>query len=230
MQKQGQSFFDKVGGKLKDIGLLVDDPKTIKTAPATPQVAPTPTQFAYAPTSASSAAPTAAEDPFFVTQLEGALSSKALQNTYDYFKFKKAVETFVSRTKCSEAQAIASALISAETAGSTKDKVIDTAQGYIAVLDTEQRQFEQDIMEHNKDEIQAIESKVTQLQASIDADTAEIKRLQDQVTETSNKKSAASTELSSAKQRVETKKNSFMATYNRLKTNITNDIAKLREA
>jgi len=234
------SLKDSVKSGLKKTGVLVDDPsETPKTSYDTTRSSAFGTAPAPVPGFSSSPAwpgplttpapSTLTEDPHWEEVLNQKLAENSLQNTYDYFKLRKAVQLLQQKTHVDERTAFIQALISAETAGSTKEKIVDTATAYIAVLDGELRNFEKAMLEHNKDQIAADEQEITRLEASVSDHQARIAQLNQELTTLQTQKTAAVTKLAQRKSDLETDKSRFLLTYNRLKNGIQTDVAKLKE-
>jgi hypothetical protein len=162
----------------------------------------------------------APDDPQIVQALQEALQAKTLDG-YDYQKFleaQKALEPVIA-DEATRFKAVFATI--PKSFGVTKQKLIDTAKHYIAVIETEEQAFVE-AQTKDKDKVNSTQKRVGDLDSLIAAKAAEIEKL-------NTEKKGLVTQVTDWKNLLETSKVSFESVSNKMQAKIEQDIKKLSE-
>lgn len=207
-------------GKLKSL-LITDD--GVETKPAAPAqagtVVPPPVQRVIL------SAPPAQDDPKIVSALEEAIKAKTLDG-YDYRKFLEAQRDLES-TITDEPTRYRAVFGTIKQIGITKQKLIDTARHYVAVLESEEQAFLAGAEEQMKEKVGGNQKKVEELDQQISLKTAEIQRLTAEITALQATRADAAAQVTEWQTKIEGTKTSFKAVCDKMQAKIEQDIQKI---
>jgi hypothetical protein len=146
---------------------------------------------------------------------------------FDYLEFKKAVKG-LEKMVSDEATRFKSAFATASTMGVTLDKLVETANYYIQVLDKERSQFVEaahnqttSLVENRKKEMDLLLKSMSEKKALID-------RLTKELAESEHKLKTIQQGIDNAAIKIDQTKKNFDVSFNHLREQITSDIDKMK--
>ena len=219
-------------GFKKLMGLFVDydeDPKEEKKDEK--EVAEEKVEEAIKPASAPApvAMPTSTVSGETNQEILESLAS-ALENAnmdgFDYFEFAQVHEK-LKKSMPSEEARFKAAFTSGSVMGVTRQKLLETAQHYLGVLNQEAEKFAQFYNDQLKRTVSDREESLTGMDESIKEKKAMIDQLNDEINQLTNDKSAINAEIIENKGKAEKVKNDFMATMDIFVSRINGDIEKI---
>ena len=156
--------------------------------------------------------------------LTAALEANRL-DSYDYLKFKSALNELAAIIP-DESLRFKTVFTTAKSMV-TKEKLVQTANHYVTVLDEELREFNAAVDEQVNTRIVAGEAKVKTLDESVAAKHAQIQTLTDEIAALSQERTALVTKITEDKATIGTRKNNFVTTHQAMVQDIKNDISKV---
>lgn len=194
-----------------------------KAASPAPRKEPAPTQ---------QTAPSRQTDPGKATQqfmevLFNAMEANNLEG-FDYLEFKQSLRS-LEKMPMDEATRFRSAFAMAQTMGATPEKLIQAAQHYAAVLKEEERKFEEALAHQQTKQIGAKAGQIKDLDTIIQQKTEQIKKLTQEIEQHRAQQAQLQQEVADASGKVEATKNNFIASYNAVAHQITDDIEKMKQ-
>lgn len=209
-----------VFGALKS-AFIVEEPTipSAQTQAAAPVASVAPAQTFTASVSANTEATNAARDA-----LSEAIESNRLSD-YDYLKFKSAVQELAADIP--DEQRRYKAVFATAKAMTTKQKLVDTGNHYVLVLDEELRKFNEAVGEQVTDRIGQDEAQAKSLAASIADKQAQIQKLTAEIEEQSQAHANLVAKVANDKATIESRKASFVQAHSSLVQEIKTDITKM---
>lgn len=205
--------------EVEDSGKITAPKETKGNQPAED---PTPTQ-AKVPESK-------AGNPGKVTQKFSEILLRAMEannlDGFDYLEYKQSLKS-LEKMPMDEATRFQSAFAMAQTMGATPEKLIQTAQHYVNILQQEERKFEDALTHQRSKQIGSKSQEIKNLEESIKAKAEQIKQLTQAIESDQKRAEQLKKEIAEAGQKVENTKNNFIASYNALIGKITGDIEKM---
>lgn len=175
----------------------------------------------------SSAASGGERDNKIIETLFKAIESNNLEG-FDYLEFKQAVKG-LEKMVTDEATRFKSAFSTASTMGVTLDKLVETADYYVNVLDKEREKFvraakEQttSLVENRKQEMQHLLKDMADKKAMIDKLTKELANSEERL-------SNIQKGIDNATVKIDQTKKNFDVSFNHLREQISEDIAKMKD-
>jgi ketosteroid isomerase-like protein len=153
---------------------------------------------------------------------------KANLEGFDYIEFAQILEKFKNDMPVEKTR-FQAAFASGSVMGATKDKLIETAQHYLDVLEEEAKKFEQFYQDQFKTTVTDKEESVVSMDESIHEKRDQIEALEQEINEISNAKTEVNNEIIENKVKAEKVKNDFVTTLNIFVSRINNDIEKIRK-
>jgi len=190
------------------------EPKT--TAPA----APVPTGM---PIEMSAGKP----DQSIIESMSQALADANIEG-FDYFEFAKVIDS-MAVTIPSEQVRYQAAFATAGTMGATKQTLLDTADHYLAVLNTETEKFSALVADQTQTTVTDKEASVSTIDATINEKAAMINQLTNEINELSTNKTAILNEASENKIKIQKVQNDFAACLKIFLDKINGDKAKINQ-
>jgi uncharacterized coiled-coil DUF342 family protein len=145
---------------------------------------------------------------------------------FDYLEFKQSLKS-LEKMPMDEQTRFQSAFAMAQTLGATPEKLVQTAQHYIQVLQKEENKFEEALTNQRTKQIGSKTQEISKLEENIKAKAAQIKKLTQEIEANQKRSEALKTEIKEATQKVDSTKNNFIASYNALIEKISGDIEKM---
>lgn len=159
----------------------------------------------------------------FVKALE-----KANLPGYDYFEFAKTVEA-LRPTLPAEQTLFQTAFASAVVMSVSKDKLLETAQHYLSVLDAKAQEFNQVVQQRTADTVTKREKDIADSDAAIKAKAEQIQKLTEEMNVLTTQKTATANEISENRMKIEQVQINFMATFDIFANKIKGDIDKIKK-
>lgn len=145
---------------------------------------------------------------------------------FDYLEYKQSLRS-LEKMPMDEATRFQSAFAMAQTMGATPEKLIQTAQHYIQVLQNEEKKFEDALTHQRSTQIGAKQQEINKLEETIKRKAEQIKKLTQEIEGNQKKSEALKSEIQEASRKVNSTKNDFIASYNALVDKISTDIEKM---
>lgn len=147
-------------------------------------------------------------------------------DSYDYLKFKNTVQDLAGDI-ADERLRYKTAYSAAKAMGITPDKLVQTANHYIMVLDQELKNFNEAVDDQVETRVVSGLNKLKDLDTEITAKNTQIQALNAEITSLSTQRAALATKVNEDKNVIETNKNGFLTAQASLVEGIKNDIKKL---
>ncbi len=145
---------------------------------------------------------------------------------FDYYEFKEALHN-MKDMNMSEQQKYQSVFATLRSAGLTKEKLLETAQHYVTVLETEGEKFAKASEGETAKEVTAREQKVTDLTTENQDLNQKIQELSDKIQENQGHISTFQGEISEEKTKIQQTVNNFNKTQESLIGKINSDIQNI---
>lgn len=149
-------------------------------------------------------------------------------NGFDYLEFKKSLQS-LKKMEMDEATRYQSAFAMAQTMGATPEKLVQTAEHYLNVLQTEESKFQKAAANQQEKSIGSKEQEINQLEITIKTKAEQIKQLTQEIEQHREQTELLKKEIADASIKVETTRNNFVASYNALAGQITTDIENIKK-
>jgi len=222
-------------GKFSLKSLFVVDDSTTESTPAESKVvkeeqtAPVARRSTESVPSAPVTAPTLSAgeiDQGVVDSLIAALET-ANQPGYDYFEFSKSVEQQKSFLP-DEKIRFQSSLAAASVMNVTPAGLVESANGYLAVLAGKEKEFEQAQSQFKSKEIEQKQSAILTMEKQIAEKAALITKLTEEIGKLQKERDVASSEITSNAAKIESIRSRFVASYAVVAGKIKTDIEKIK--
>ncbi len=158
----------------------------------------------------------------FMNILLGAIN-KNNQEGFDYIEFKQSLQSLGSMNM-DEQTKIKSAFAMAKTMGATKARLLETAQYYMGILESESSKFNSAVSNQINRQIGGKKDSQKDIKLSIENKQKQIEQLKSEIAQLEVDNENVSKEISSGEVKVLKTKNDFQTTYNLLLEKIRKDI------
>ncbi|MEM8908513.1 MAG: hypothetical protein AAGD05_11750 [Bacteroidota bacterium] len=147
---------------------------------------------------------------------------------FDYLEFKQSLRS-LAKMPMDEATRFKSAFAMAQTMGTTPQKLIETAQFYLDVLQKEEKKFGSALVNQRSKQIGNKEQTIQQLAKVIEQKAAQIKQLTQEIDQHQKQMEQMRQEIGAATIKVENTKVDFDATYTYIVNQIQQDVANIKK-
>lgn len=147
---------------------------------------------------------------------------------FDYLEFRMAVDN-LKKMDLDEATAFKSAFATARTMGLTKEKLLETAAHYKAVVLKEKEQFDVASSKQQDIKVGANLQQVAELQRSVDANELKIKQLQAEIDSAKGKIRTLDFERDGAAAKIEEAKTKYLFTHQSINNQMDQDMANIQK-
>ncbi len=158
--------------------------------------------------------------------------TKALERSnqpgFDYLEYKQSLSA-LAQMNMDEATAFKSAFATAATMGLTKEKLLQTAEYYKSVLNTEKQEFDKALQKQVQDRIHSKQEEVKKLQKQIEEHRAKIKEMEAQVVKSQSIIDRADEDMRAAKEKIETTRELFETTLKGILGDIEKDMGNINQ-
>ena len=158
--------------------------------------------------------------------------SKAIEKAnlpgFDYLEFRMAVDN-LKKMNLDEAIAFKSAFATASTMGLTKEKLLETAAHYKAVVQKEKEQFDAASAKQQDIKVGANLQQVAELQRVINDSEAKIRQLQSEIDTARGKVRELDFERDCAAAKIEEAKTKYLFTHQSINNQMEQDMANIQK-
>ncbi len=170
---------------------------------------------------------------------EGALDTKIVEKLlqaieknnldgFDYLEYKKSLKA-LEKMPMDEATKYRSAFATASTMGVTLDKLLQTTNFYIGVLDKENEQFTGAFKNQFDSKVSGREREIAQFESIIKEKSEEIKRLTEEIAKHQQQIGDLKAKVEESNSKINKTQNDFKVSYDHLKAQFEEDIVKMQK-
>jgi hypothetical protein len=146
---------------------------------------------------------------------------------YDYFEFKKALQSVAKLGNMEESMMYKTVYAAAQSMNVNSSQLISTAKKYLELMENEKSNFMQSAGAFLQQNIKTKTDEVQVLEKSLADNKLKLEQLTKEIAEQEARISAASNELNEIKVKVEVNKNDFISAYSGFVEEIQKDIQKM---
>ncbi|EZH73530.1 hypothetical protein ATO12_16465 [Aquimarina atlantica] len=166
-------------------------------------------------------------DAKIIEKLLQAIEKNNLEG-FDYLEYKKSLKA-LDKMPMDEATKYRSAFATASTMGVTLDKLLQTTNFYIGVLDKENEQFLGAFKNQFNDKVSGREREVAQFESIIKEKSAEIKKLTDEIAKHQKQIADLKGKIEESNAKINKTQNDFKLSYDHLKSQLEEDKVKMQK-
>ena len=163
----------------------------------------------------------------FTDVLMKALSDNNIEG-FDYLEFRQGLLS-LSKMPMDEGTRFQAAFSMAQAMGATPQRLVDTGNQYLKVLEGELNKFNEAVANQSNTLIGGKQSEMKQLNEFIQQKSTQIKKLTEEMQQHQQRIEVLEKELSEANSKVETTKSNFIATYKNVSDAIKSDILNIQK-
>lgn len=182
------------------------------------------------PNTASTTTPTNSSGTItdkFTDVLLKALSDNNIEG-FDYLEFRQGLLS-LAKMPMDEATRFQAAFSMAQAMGATPQKLIETGNQYLKVLEGELNKFNEAVVNQSNTLIGSKQSEIKQLNEFIQQKSIQIKKLTEELQQHQQRIDVLNKELAESNSKVENTKNNFLATYKNVTDTIKSDISNIQK-
>lgn len=162
----------------------------------------------------------------FLEILAGVLEKNNLPG-FDYFEYRKAVQSIAKLHTMDEATQYKTAYAAAQSMNVSHESLISSANKYLTLLEVEETNFNQSANNYLNQQLSSKKSEETQLQDQVQKITQQIDELKAKLEADKTRLTNLQEELGHVSQKVEANKANFKASYQNIVEEIRTDIQKM---
>ncbi|WP_378178337.1 hypothetical protein [Aquimarina sp. SS2-1] len=173
------------------------------------------------------------------TSSEGALDTKIVEKLlqaieknnldgFDYLEYKKSLKA-LEKMPMDEATKYRSAFATASTMGVTLDKLLQTTNFYIGVLDKENEQFLGAFKNQFDSKVSGREREIAQFESIIKEKSEQIKKLTEEIAKHQQQIGDLKAKVEESNHKINKTQNDFKVSYDHLKAQFEEDIVKMQK-
>ncbi|PKV53100.1 hypothetical protein ATE84_5235 [Aquimarina sp. MAR_2010_214] len=166
-------------------------------------------------------------DAKIIEKLLQAIEKNNLEG-FDYLEYKKSLKA-LEKMPMDEATKYRSAFATASTMGVTLDKLLQTTNFYIGVLDKENEQFLGAFKNQFNDKVSGREREVAQFESIIKEKSAEIKKLTEEIAKHQKQITDLKGKIEESNAKINKTQNDFKLSYDHLKSQLEEDKVKMQK-
>lgn len=218
MFKKIKGLFIEDDGKMKSIPEEQLKSTSKKTMPSEEVVSD---DFTYSMPSADEK-----PNPKFVNVLLKAVEANNVEG-FDYLEFKQALQN-LSAMDMDDQTKYQSALAMAKTMGATSQNLISSANGYLKVLELEEKKFRSATVNRRETQLTGKQNEIKRHEQSISKKQAQIEKLQAEILAHEQSLKKAQSGINNEKAKVDATVQGFMSAYHMVRAQIENDITNMK--
>lgn len=157
---------------------------------------------------------------------------KAMENSnlpgFDYMEFKESLQS-LGKMQMDEATRYKSAAAMAKTMGVGSQKILESADHYLAILHKEDEKFRQALISQKQKQIGSKEAKIKELEQSTKAMAQQIKDLEAKMAAAQKEATQLRQQIDGASVKVQQTRDDFVASLNSIRTQILKDIENIKK-
>ncbi len=150
------------------------------------------------------------------------------QQGFDYIEYKRSLQN-LSKMEMDEGTSYKSAYAAAQTMGVTPASLVESANGYLSVLQKEEGKFEAALGKQKGKQVDGGLERIGELETAIREKETKINELTQQIEADKVELSRMKEEVEQAGRKVQKTKDDFIASYNSLVSQIHSDIDKIKK-
>lgn len=166
-------------------------------------------------------------DNKIVEKLLQAIEKNNLEG-FDYLEYKKSLKA-LEKMPMDEATKYRSAFATASTMGVTLEKLLNTTDFYLGVLDKENEQFLGAFKSQFNDKVSGREREIAQFEAIIKEKSEQIKKLTEEITKHQQQIGDLKAKLKESNAKINKTQNDFKISYDHLKSQLEEDKVKMQK-
>lgn len=166
-------------------------------------------------------------DTKIVEKLLQAIEKNNLEG-FDYLEYKKSLKA-LEKMPMDEATKYRSAFATASTMGVTLDKLLQTTNFYIGVLDKENEQFIGAFKNQFDSKVSGREREIAQFESIIKEKSEQIKKLTEEIAKHQQQIGDLKAKVEESNSKINKTQNDFKISYNHLKAQFEEDIVKMQK-
>lgn len=166
-------------------------------------------------------------DTAIIEKLLQAIEKNNLEG-FDYLEYKKSLKA-LEKMPMDEATKYRSAFATASTMGVTLDKLLETVNFYIGILDKENSQFTNAFKSQFDNKVSGREREITQFESIIKEKSSQIKTLTDEITKHQEQIQGLKAKLEESNSKIIKTQNDFKKSYDHLKSQFEDDVVKMQK-
>jgi len=147
---------------------------------------------------------------------------------FDYLEYKKSLKA-LEKMPMDEATKYRSAFATASTMGVTLDKLLQTTDFYISVLNKENDQFLGAFKNQFDDKVSGREREIAQFESIIKEKSEQIKKLTEEISKHQQQIGDLKAKVEESNNKINKTQNDFKVSYNHLKTQFEEDKVKMQK-
>ncbi|WP_025741214.1 hypothetical protein [Aquimarina pacifica] len=175
----------------------------------------------------SSSSSIGAIDTKIVEKLLQAIEKNNLEG-FDYLEYKKSLKA-LEKMPMDEATKYRSAFATASTMGVTLDKLLQTVDFYVGVLDKENEQFLGAFKSQFDDKVSGREREIAQFESIIKEKSEQIKKLTEEISKHQQQITELKAKVEESNSKINKTQNDFKMSYDHLKSQFEEDIIKMKQ-
>jgi predicted nucleic acid-binding Zn-ribbon protein len=170
--------------------------------------------------------PTKKPDPKFVDILLKAIEKNNMDG-FDYLEYKQSLQS-LQNMNMDEPTRYKSAFAMAKTMGATPEKLLESANHYIAVLKKEESKFKDALVNQRNTQIKGREAKIKSMEQSIAQKKEQIEKLKAEIDASTKKLDSIKSEINKSAAKVEATNERFHLALNVVMGQIANDLEQMK--
>ncbi len=147
---------------------------------------------------------------------------------FDYFEYKQSLQA-LDKMSMDEATKYRSAFATASTMGITLQKLLDSANFYLEVLDQQDVNFKEEANKKKQQQVEKKETEASQLEKEIKRHQEQIKQLKEKIARKQTRIEELQREVKIDKVKIDKERNNFLASFNFLRSQFADDVAKMKK-
>ena len=147
---------------------------------------------------------------------------------YDYYEFAKTLDA-LTPTISAEQALFQTAFATGTVMGATKAKLLETANSYLTLLGTKEKEFEATAQQRFDQTVAKRETELPAIDAKIKEKSEQIRKMTEEIHALTASKTLVANEIAESKAKIEQVRNNFAATLQVFTAKITSDIEKIQK-
>ncbi len=164
------------------------------------------------------------QDKFLEVLFEALQSNN--QQGFDYLEFKDFLRS-LANVPMDDGTRFKSAFATAQTMGATKEKILSSAQQYIAILGKEEAKFQEALAGQKDRNLTSKQEEIKRLEKSIQDNEAQIENLKAGIEDQKKQIGTLESDINAASDKLAQTANDFGATYQALLGQLQDDVKKI---
>lgn len=163
----------------------------------------------------------------FTEVLLRAMSENNIEG-FDYLEYKKSLSS-LRKMPMDEPTRYQSAFAMAQTMGAQPQRLIQTAQHYVQVLEQEEQKFQAALANQKKLQVESKEQEIRKLDETVKSKAEKIRQLTQEIENHQKAKAGLQQEIGDAVEKLESTRRDFIASYQSLVGQIRKDMENMKQ-